>query len=190
MRILRRAGIDVSAKRLVQFSDAFLSSHWILPAVVCDGFSHPLHWQPWLRVFQIHRTWFTALALGLGIIWLVSPFIVRHSAKKIFQNLSTLLKLMLILHSLWALHMVASSDFILPLNGCVSSTALMFAIGLVFVMYSYAGWNAAPTSLKKWATIEVHRAFGGTLIVSYSISPECILYTTSLINCPVNSMSL
>jgi basic amino acid/polyamine antiporter, APA family len=87
------------------------------------------------------------LALAVGAVWLVSIVQltgVRHSS--IFQLVSTILKVALIVAFLIAGFVVgtpqpisfapAVSDF-----GYVSSAP--FAIGLVFVMYSFSGWNAA-----------------------------------------------
>src|ERR1700761_2842602 len=87
------------------------------------------------------------LALAIGAVWLVSIVQltgVRHSS--IFQLVSTILKVALIVAFLIAGVVVGTpqpisfapdvSDF-----GYVASAP--FAIGLVFVMYSFSGWNAA-----------------------------------------------
>jgi APA family basic amino acid/polyamine antiporter len=88
-----------------------------------------------------------SLLLAVGVVWLVSIVQllgVRHSST--FQLIATILKVALIVAFLFAGFSVGTpqpvsfapsqSDF-----GHVSSAP--FAIGLVFVMYSFSGWNAA-----------------------------------------------
>jgi APA family basic amino acid/polyamine antiporter len=87
------------------------------------------------------------LALAIGVVWLVSLVQlggVRHSST--FQLIATILKVILIVAFLAAGFVIGTpqpvtftpsvSDF-----GYVASAP--FAIGLVFVMYSFSGWNAA-----------------------------------------------
>jgi len=87
------------------------------------------------------------LALALGVVWLVSLVQltgIKHSST--FQLFSTVLKVLLIVAFLFAGFLIgtpqpvtfapAASDF-----GHVLSAP--FAISLVFVMYSFSGWNAA-----------------------------------------------
>src|SRR5215470_8591670 len=87
------------------------------------------------------------LLLAVGVVWLVSIVQltgVRHSST--FQLVSTILKVLLIVAFLIAGLVVSprqavsfaptSADF-----GHIASAP--FAIGLVFVMYSFSGWNAA-----------------------------------------------
>jgi basic amino acid/polyamine antiporter, APA family len=87
------------------------------------------------------------LALALGVVWLVSLVQltgIKHSST--FQLFSTIVKVVLIVAFLIAGFLVgtpqavsfapSSSDF-----GQVLSAP--FAISLVFVMYSFSGWNAA-----------------------------------------------
>jgi basic amino acid/polyamine antiporter, APA family len=87
------------------------------------------------------------LALALGVVWLVSLVQltgIKHSST--FQLFSTIVKVVLIVAFLIAGFLVgtpqavsfapSSSDF-----GHVLSAP--FAISLVFVMYSFSGWNAA-----------------------------------------------
>src|SRR6266508_1039404 len=87
------------------------------------------------------------LALAIGVVWLVSIVQltgVRHSST--FQLISTVLKVVLVVAFLIAGFVIGTpqpvwfapdvSDF-----GYVASAP--FAIGLVFVMYSFSGWNAA-----------------------------------------------
>jgi APA family basic amino acid/polyamine antiporter len=87
------------------------------------------------------------LALGLGVIWLVTMFHlsgIRYGSA--FQNISTVVKIVLIVVFIVAGFSVgetqpisftpAASDF-----GQIVSAA--FAINLAFVMYAYSGWNAS-----------------------------------------------
>lgn len=87
------------------------------------------------------------LALALGVVWLVSLVQLtglRHSGS--FQLATTILKLVLIAVFIVAGLTLAATQPIsfAPTAGdakLVFSTP--FAIGLVFVMYSFSGWNAA-----------------------------------------------
>jgi basic amino acid/polyamine antiporter, APA family len=87
------------------------------------------------------------LALAIGVVWLVSLVQLsglKHSSS--FQLISTVLKVALIVAFLVAGFVAgtpqpisfapAASDF----SRVISAP---FAIGLVFVMYSFSGWNAA-----------------------------------------------
>jgi APA family basic amino acid/polyamine antiporter len=87
------------------------------------------------------------LLMGLVVIWAVSLILlggVQQGSK--FQNASTLLKIILIVGLILA-------GFLSGGGGTVSfapsakdigyMTSAPFAISLVFVMYSYSGWNAA-----------------------------------------------
>ena len=87
------------------------------------------------------------LALGLGVTWLVTLFHlcgIRYGSA--FQNVSTVLKLVLIVIFIIAGFAVgnpqpisfapATSDF----SQIISAA---FAINLAFVMYAYSGWNAS-----------------------------------------------
>lgn len=87
------------------------------------------------------------LAVGLAVVWAVSAVHfsgVRHGAT--FQNASTLIKVALIL--LFIVCGLAFGDpqpvSFLPQPGDLSAiVSAPFAVSLVFVMYSYSGWNAA-----------------------------------------------
>ena len=129
------------------------------------------------------------LALGLGIIWLVSLIHlcgIRQSST--FQNLSTLLKLMLIVAFIivgFAYGSPQAISFSPQLTDAAYLYSAPFAIGLVFVMYSYAGWNAATYIIGEIR--DPHRSlplalFGGTLIVVvlYIALNAVFLYTTPL----------
>ncbi|HZA01613.1 MAG TPA: amino acid permease [Hyphomicrobiaceae bacterium] len=88
-----------------------------------------------------------ALALGLGVAWLVSLVHlagVRHSS--LFQNASTILKVALIVVLIFAGFAWGSPQpisFAPSLSDLHYMTGAPFAISLVFVLYSYSGWNAA-----------------------------------------------
>ncbi len=87
------------------------------------------------------------LALGIGITWLVSAVHLFgiHSGAAL-QNISTLIKLGLIVVLILAGLFVADPQ---PVSFVPSTadigyiTGAPFAISLVFVLYSYSGWNAA-----------------------------------------------
>jgi basic amino acid/polyamine antiporter, APA family len=87
------------------------------------------------------------LALAAAVVWLVSIVQLtglKHSS--LFQLVSTVSKVVLIIAFLVAGFMIGAPQ---PLSFAPSSSDLAlvssapFAIGLVFVMYSFSGWNAA-----------------------------------------------
>jgi APA family basic amino acid/polyamine antiporter len=87
------------------------------------------------------------LLLAVGVVWLVSIVQltgVKHSSA--FQLTSTILKVLLIVAFLIAGFLVPNKQ---PLSFAPTSAdfghiaSAPFAIGLVFVMYSFSGWNAA-----------------------------------------------
>ena len=112
------------------------------------------------------------LALALGVVWLVSLVQLaglKHSSS--FQLIATILKVVLIVAFLVAGFAIGTpqpvtftpsvSDF-----GYIASAP--FAIGLVFVMYSFSGWNAATYIIGEMRDPErnLPRAMlAGTLIV-------------------------
>ncbi|WP_291860526.1 amino acid permease [Bradyrhizobium sp.] len=126
------------------------------------------------------------LALALGVVWLVSLVQlggVKHSST--FQLIATILKVVLIMAFLVAGFTIAApqpvtftpsaSDF-----GHIASAP--FAIGLVFVMYSFSGWNAATYIIGEMRDPEQNlpRAMlAGTLIVMvlYVALNAVFLYT-------------
>jgi APA family basic amino acid/polyamine antiporter len=87
------------------------------------------------------------IALAIGVVWLVSVVQmsgVRHSGT--FQLLSTVLKVVLIVAFLVAGFAIATPQpvsFMPATADFAHVTSAPFAIGLVFVMYSFSGWNAA-----------------------------------------------
>jgi APA family basic amino acid/polyamine antiporter len=87
------------------------------------------------------------LVLAIGVVWLVSLVQltgIKHSAT--FQLISTILKVVLIVAFLIAGFGVGAKQ---PITFAPSTSdfghivSAPFAIGLVFVMYSFSGWNAA-----------------------------------------------
>jgi basic amino acid/polyamine antiporter, APA family len=87
------------------------------------------------------------LVLAVGAVWLVSIVQltgVRHSST--FQLVATILKVVLIVAFLIAGFVVGTPQpvsFAPDVAGFGYVTSAPFAIGLVFVMYSFSGWNAA-----------------------------------------------
>jgi basic amino acid/polyamine antiporter, APA family len=88
-----------------------------------------------------------SLALAIGVVWLVSIVQlcgVRHSST--FQLVATALKVLLIAAFLVAGLVMATPQpisFAPDPSDFAHITSAPFAIGLVFVMYSFSGWNAA-----------------------------------------------
>jgi basic amino acid/polyamine antiporter, APA family len=87
------------------------------------------------------------LALAIGVVWLVSLVQltgVRHSST--FQLIATILKVLLIVAFLVSGFVIGTPQ---PVSFAPSSSdfsyiaSAPFAISLVFVMYSFSGWNAA-----------------------------------------------
>jgi APA family basic amino acid/polyamine antiporter len=113
------------------------------------------------------------LVLAVGIVWLVSLVQlsgVKHSST--FQLIATILKVALIVGFLVAGFVIGKPQ---PVSFMPSSsdfahiTSAPFAIGLVFVMYSFSGWNAATYIIGEMQTPEQNlpRALlTGTLIVA------------------------
>jgi basic amino acid/polyamine antiporter, APA family len=111
-------------------------------------------------------------ALALGMVWLVSLIQlsgVKHSST--FQLVSTMLKVVLIVAFLLAGYAVGTPQSVsfAPTGASFSQIlSAPFAISLVFVMYSFSGWNAATYIIGEMETPQrsLPRALlGGTLIV-------------------------
>src|SRR5580700_2281042 len=129
------------------------------------------------------------LALAIGVVWLVSIVQltgVRHSST--FQLISTILKVVLIVAFLIAGFLVGTPQ---PVSFAPSTpdfgqiTSAPFAIGLVFVMYSFSGWNAATYIIGEMRTPQqsLPRALlAGTLIVLvlYVALNAVFLHTTPI----------
>jgi basic amino acid/polyamine antiporter, APA family len=129
------------------------------------------------------------LALALGVVWLVSLIQlagVRHSST--FQLISTALKVALIVAFLLAGFVIGTPQ---PISFAPTAADLghiaspPFAIGLVFVMYAFSGWNAATYIIGEMRTPQqsLPRALlAGTLIVLilYVALNAIFLYTTPI----------
>jgi basic amino acid/polyamine antiporter, APA family len=133
------------------------------------------------------------ILLGLGMIWLVTVVQLlglRHSS--VFQTTATVIKIVLIVAFIIAGFALGGGQTISFAPNFADMPQLFsapFAIGLVFVMYSYAGWNAAVyiTEEIRDPQHSLPRAlFGGTLIVLvlYVALNAVFLYST-----PIEKMS-
>jgi len=132
------------------------------------------------------------LALGLGVVWIVALVHligIRHGST--FQNVSTAIKVILIVAFIVAGFTVGNPQ---PISFAPSARDLdhlfsaPFAISLVFVMYSYSGWNAATYIVNEVREPERSLPFSllaATLIVLVlSVALNAVfLYTT-----PIQSM--
>jgi basic amino acid/polyamine antiporter, APA family len=129
------------------------------------------------------------LMAGLTLIWAVSLVHLRgigHSGA--FHNVSTILKLALIIAFIAAGFLFAVPQEISFAPSAIDLTYIgsaPFAISLVFVMYSYSGWNAATYIIGEIRdpNNNVPRAlFIGTLIVLvlYVALNAVFLYTTPI----------
>jgi basic amino acid/polyamine antiporter, APA family len=129
------------------------------------------------------------LALAVGVVWLVSLVQLgglRHSST--FQLISTILKVVLIVAFLIAGFVVGTPQpisFTPALADFAHITSAPFAIGLVFVMYSFSGWNAATYIIGEMRMPEQNlpRALlAGTLIVLvlYVALNAVFLHTTPI----------
>lgn len=87
------------------------------------------------------------VVLSFVVVWIVTVFHLRNlRVGSAFQNVSTLVKLLLICSLIVAGSFVPLKQPItfLPTSGDDASILSgAFAIALVFVMYSYSGWNAS-----------------------------------------------
>src|SRR5437773_7195972 len=85
--------------------------------------------------------------LSFVVVWVVTAFHLGNlQVGSAFQNLSTLVKLLLISALIGAGLFVHSKQPIsfLPAHGdAITIFGAPFAVALVYVMYSYSGWNAA-----------------------------------------------
>ncbi|MFZ0124815.1 MAG: APC family permease, partial [Xanthobacteraceae bacterium] len=132
------------------------------------------------------------LLLGLTVCWLVALVHLRGIRDgSAFQNVWTILKVVLIVALLIVGFVFGTPQ---PISFAPSAAdwpqiiSAPFAISLVFVMYSYSGWNAAAYIVGEIR--EPHRSlpralFTGTLIVAvlYVGLNAVFLYTT-----PINQM--
>src|SRR6202048_709080 len=130
-----------------------------------------------------------SMALAIGVVFLVSLVQltgVKHSST--FQLISTILKVALITAFLIAGFVIGTPQ---PVSFAPSGADLSqvisapFAIGLVFVMYSFSGWNAATYIIGEMTTPQqsLPRALlAGTLIVLvlYVALNAVFLHTTPI----------
>ena len=99
------------------------------------------------KYFQGVFNFGSPVLLSFAVVWLIA--LVHLSGLKfgsVFQNLSTLVKLLLIAVLIGAGLFVVPEQPIafLPARGdAMSIFGAPFAVALVYVMYSYSGWNAA-----------------------------------------------
>jgi basic amino acid/polyamine antiporter, APA family len=133
------------------------------------------------------------LVLGLSLTWIVALVHlsgIRHGST--FQNVSTAIKVVLIVAFIVAGFTVANPQ---PISFAPSARDLdhlldaPFAISLVFVMYSYSGWNAATYIINEVRDPQKSlpiSLFAATLIVLvlYVALNAVFLYTT-----PIQSMA-
>jgi basic amino acid/polyamine antiporter, APA family len=129
------------------------------------------------------------LVLGLALVWIVSLVHlrgIRHSSA--LQNVSTAIKVVLIVGFIVAGFAYGSPQ---PISFAPSAQDLTyivsapFAISLVFVMYSYSGWNAATYIINEVRDPErslPRSLFAATLIVLvlYVALNAVFLYTTPM----------
>src|SRR5213596_1182831 len=87
------------------------------------------------------------MLLSFVVVWVVTAFHLGNlQVGSAFQNLSTLVKLLLIVALIVAGFFVHPKQPIsfLPAHGdAITIFGAPFAVALVYVMYSYSGWNAA-----------------------------------------------
>jgi basic amino acid/polyamine antiporter, APA family len=129
------------------------------------------------------------MLLAVGAVWLVSIVQlsgVRHSST--FQLISTILKVVLIIAFLIAGFVIGTPQqlsFAPHISDAGYVASAPFAIGLVFVMYSFSGWNAATYIIGEMrdARQNLPRALlAGTLIVLvlYVALNAVFLHTTPI----------
>src|SRR6266487_3738174 len=125
--------------------------------------------------------------LSFAVVWLVALFHLKNlQVGSVFQNLSTLIKLLLIGALIVAgsfIHPKQPIDFLPALGDTKLIFSGAFAVSLVYVMYSYSGWNAAVyiTSEIKQPEKNVPRSLlAGTslVIVVYVLLNAIFLATT------------
>jgi APA family basic amino acid/polyamine antiporter len=129
------------------------------------------------------------LALGLGVTWLVS--LVHLSGVQngtAFQNASTILKIALILSLIvagFAWGTPQEISFAPSPRDLHYMTSAPFAIGLVFVLYSYSGWNAATYIAGEirdpWRTVPQSIVIATLIVLTLYVDLNAVfLYTTPI----------
>jgi basic amino acid/polyamine antiporter, APA family len=133
------------------------------------------------------------VVLSFAIVWLVALFHLGNlKVGGVFQNLWTLAKLLLIGALIGAGFLVDPKQpisFLPTSNDAMSIFGGPFAVALVYVMYSYSGWNAASyiTGEIKQPEKNVPRSLlFGTLVV---IVTYTALNAVFLMTAPVQEMS-
>jgi APA family basic amino acid/polyamine antiporter len=125
--------------------------------------------------------------LSFAVVWLVALFHFKSlQVGSAFQNLSTLIKLLLIAALIIAgvfVHPKQPIDFFPARGDTTSIFGASFAVALVYVMYSYSGWNAAVyiTGEIKQPEKNVPRSLlvgTGVVIVVYVLVNAIFLATT------------
>ena len=139
------------------------------------------------KYFQGVFAFGSPVMLSFAIVWLVALFHLGDlKVGSVFQNLWTLVKLLLIGVLVGAGFLVDPKQpisFLPNSNDALSIGGGPFAVALVYVMYSYSGWNAASyiTGEIKRPEKNVPRSlFVGTLvvIVTYTALNAVFLVTT------------
>jgi APA family basic amino acid/polyamine antiporter len=124
---------------------------------------------------------------SFAVVWLVALFHLKNlRLGSAFQNLSTLIKLLLIAALVVAgffVHSKQSIDFFPAAGDTTLIFGAPFAVALVYVMYSYSGWNAAVyvTGEIKQPEKNVPRSLlvgTGMVIVLYVLLNAIFLATT------------
>ena len=113
-----------------------------------------------------------AVVLSLAVVWVATLFLLRDvKMGSAFQNVSTLLKVALILVVIAAGFLITQvqpvSFFPAPGDGALMRSA-PFAVSLVYVMYAYSGWNASTYIVGEMRNPgrDIPRSVGlGTLLV-------------------------
>ncbi len=125
--------------------------------------------------------------LSFAVVWLVALFHLKNlRVGSAFQNLSTLIKLLLVGALIAAGFFVQPKqpiDFLPAPGDTMSIFGAPFAVALVYVMYSYSGWNAAAyiTGEIKQPAKNVPRSLlagTGLVIVIYVLLNAVFLATT------------
>src|SRR5437588_3338499 len=125
--------------------------------------------------------------LSFAVVWLVALFHLKNlRVGSAFQNLSTLIKLLLVGALIAAGFFVQPKqpiDFLPASGDTMSIFGAPFAVALVYVMYSYSGWNAAAyiTGEIKQPATNVPRSLlvgTGLVIVIYVLLNSVFLAAT------------
>ena len=129
----------------------------------------------------------SAVVLSFVVVWIVTAFHMRNlQVGSAFQNVSTLVKLLLVSALIGAGFFVQSRQPINFLPTAGDKAAILsgaFAVGLVYVMYSYSGWNASAyisSEIKRPEKTVPRSLLAGTglVIVIYLLLNAIFLATT------------